>query len=149
MIRKLKKISSHSVARNSIALFALQFVSMVAPLIVFPYLSRVLGIDGFGIIMLVLSASAIGLVITDYGFNLSATYKISKNREDIDYVSQLIGAIFFIKLISLSFLSAFTFFWNSRKIKGFLFIKQTYKKLTGNFEEKSRGSRITTYTIFT
>lgn len=97
MINKLKKISSHSVAKNSFALFALQFVSMVAPLIVLPYLSRILGLDGFGLVMLALSACAIGLIITDYGFNLSATYQISKKREDIEYVSELIGAIFIIK----------------------------------------------------
>ena len=90
MFNKLKKISSHSLARNSMALFTLQFVSMVAPLIVLPYLSRVLGLDGFGLVMLALSACAIGLIITDFGFNLSATYKISQKREDVDYVSELI-----------------------------------------------------------
>jgi O-antigen/teichoic acid export membrane protein len=92
-----KSIISHNVAKNSLALFALQFVSIVAPLIVFPYLSRVLGLDGFGLVMLALSACAIGLIITDYGFNLSATYQISKKRESIEYVSELIGAIFIIK----------------------------------------------------
>jgi O-antigen/teichoic acid export membrane protein len=98
MINKLKKITSHSVAKNSFFLFILQFFSMIAPLIVLPYLSRILGIDGFGLLMLALSASGIGLIITNYGFNLSATYTISKNREKISYVSELIGAIFFIKL---------------------------------------------------
>jgi O-antigen/teichoic acid export membrane protein len=99
-----KSIISHNVARNSLALIALQFVSIVAPLIVFPYLSRVLGLDGFGLVMLALSACAIGLIITDFGFNLSGTYKVSLKRKDIDYVSELIGAIFIIKLIlGLSF----------------------------------------------
>lgn len=97
MISRLKKISKHNVAKNSIALFVLQFVSMVAPLIVLPYLSRTLGVDGFGLIMFALSACAICLIITNFGFNLSATYKISKRRENVDYVSELIGAIFVIK----------------------------------------------------
>jgi O-antigen/teichoic acid export membrane protein len=106
LINRLKKISSHNVAKNSMALFALQFVNMVAPLIVLPYLSRITGVDGFGLIMLALSACAIGLIITDFGFNLSATYKISKKREDIGYVSELIGAIFIIKfMLALFFLA--------------------------------------------
>ena len=101
-----KSIISHNVAKNSLALIALQFVSIIAPLIVFPYLSRVLGIDGFGLVMLALSACAIGLIITDFGFNLSGTYKVSLKREDIDYVSELIGAIFIIKfLLGLIFFS--------------------------------------------
>jgi O-antigen/teichoic acid export membrane protein len=114
MIEKLKKISRHIVARNSAALFTLQLVSMVAPLIVLPYLSRVLGLDGFGLIMLSLSVCAIAMIITDFGFNLSATYAISKRREDKAYVNELIGAIFFIKaglafllLLSILFYSYF------------------------------------------
>lgn len=97
MINRLKNISKHSLARNSAALFALQFVNIVAPLVVLPYLSRTLGVNGFGLIMLALSACAIGLIITDFGFNLSATYKISKERKNVDYVSELIGAVFIIK----------------------------------------------------
>jgi PST family polysaccharide transporter len=71
---------------------------MIAPLIVLPYLSRVLGLDGFGLVMFALSVCAIALVITDFGFNLSATYSISKRREDKSYVNELIGAIFLIKV---------------------------------------------------
>jgi O-antigen/teichoic acid export membrane protein len=99
VINKLKKISSHSVAKNTGSLFALQFVNMVAPLIVLPYLSRVLGVDGFGAMMLAFSACAIALIITDFGFNLSATYTISKCRENKVYVNELIGAIFLIKAV--------------------------------------------------
>lgn len=94
----LKALTSHRIAKNSISLLALQFVTIVAPLVALPYLSRTLGVDGFGIIMLVFSASIIGVVFTDFGFSLAATYKISKNREDISFVSQLIGAVFLIKL---------------------------------------------------
>jgi PST family polysaccharide transporter len=94
----LQKIISHNVARNSAALFILQLINMIAPLIVLPYLSRVLGLDGFGLVMFALSVCAIALVITDFGFNLSATYSISKRREDKTYVNELIGAIFLIKV---------------------------------------------------
>lgn len=107
MINRLKVISSHTVAKNSIALFALQLVSMVAPLLVLPHLSRILGLDGFGLVMLAMSAIAIGVIISDYGFNLSATYAISKRRDDLGYVSELIGAVFFIKiLLALMFIIA-------------------------------------------
>jgi PST family polysaccharide transporter len=98
ILNRLKKISSHSVARNSVALFILQLINMIAPLIVLPYLSRILGLDGFGLVMFSLSVCAIVLVVTDFGFNLSATYSISKHREDKLYVNELIGAIFIIKL---------------------------------------------------
>lgn len=98
LIHALKKMHNHSVFKNTISLFILQLTNVIAPLIVLPYLSRVLGINGFGLVMLAFSASSIGLVVTDFGFNLSATYSISKNRDKIDYISELIGSIFIIKM---------------------------------------------------
>ncbi|WP_282111046.1 flippase [Shewanella algicola] len=94
----LLKIRSNSVARNSAALFALQLVNMIAPLVVLPYLARVLGVEAFGLVMLSFSASAIAYIVTDFGFNLSATYEISKRRDDRAYVNELLGAILLIKL---------------------------------------------------
>ncbi len=93
----VRKIVQHSVAKNSFALFFLQFANMLAPLIILPYLTRVLGIDNFGIVMLSMSACAIGVIITDFGFNLSATYEISKNRENHSYINEYIGAVFIVK----------------------------------------------------
>lgn len=105
MITKLRRVSSHRVTRNTAALFILQIINMVAPLMVLPYLSRVLGVEAFGLVMLALSIIAIGVIVTDYGFNLSATYTIAKHRSNIAYVSELIGAVFLIKaLLALVFL---------------------------------------------
>lgn len=95
----LKKMNSNNVSKNAMALYIIQIFSMVAPLIVLPYLSRMLGVEGFGKTMLIFSLCAIAVVITDYGFNLSATYSISKNRDDKTYVSELIGAIYVIKIV--------------------------------------------------
>ncbi|MDA8613504.1 oligosaccharide flippase family protein [Gammaproteobacteria bacterium] len=92
-----QKLFTHSVTRNSSALFLLQFVSLIAPLVVLPYLSRVLGVEGFGLIMVVISISAVATIIIDFGFDLSATAAISQNRNDVAYVSKLIGAVFQIK----------------------------------------------------
>ncbi len=101
MIKRLKNIRSNNVAINAFALFSLRFINMVAPLVVLPYLSRTLGVDGFGLVMFAISACAIGQLFTDYGFDLSATYHISKQRSNVEYVSKLIGAIFTIKLTLL------------------------------------------------
>uniref|UniRef100_UPI0007E51A30 oligosaccharide flippase family protein n=1 Tax=Pseudoalteromonas sp. MQS005 TaxID=1854052 RepID=UPI0007E51A30 len=99
MIEKLIKLKQHSVIKNSFALFLLQLVNMVAPLMILPFLSRALGIEGFGIFMLVMSASLIGVIISDYGFTLSGTYQISRKREDHQAISKIIGAILTIKII--------------------------------------------------
>jgi O-antigen/teichoic acid export membrane protein len=107
-----QKLLTHSVTKNSLALFLLQFVSLIAPLVVLPYLSRVLGVDGFGLIMVVIAISAVATIITDYGFDLSATAAISQNRNDVAYVSELIGAVFLIKFsIALLVLVGILFYY--------------------------------------
>lgn len=98
------KIKEHTVFKNSVALLFLQAANMLAPLFTFPYLSRVIGIEKFGMVMLAYSLFGIGLVIVDYGFNYSATYTISKNGNK-SYVSRFIGAVLLIRLILASIVS--------------------------------------------
>ncbi|MCS2156061.1 oligosaccharide flippase family protein [Scandinavium sp. H11S7] len=85
--------------KNMVALTLVQFSNYLAPLLVLPYLSRTLGTDGFGMIMMSLSLCSIGFIVTDYGFNLSASYWIAKNVNKIERVSNYIGAVYVIKLL--------------------------------------------------
>ncbi|WP_050989587.1 oligosaccharide flippase family protein [Vibrio ordalii] len=84
---------------NIIYLILMQFGNYIAPLLILPYLSRILGLDGFGIVAMSMSLCAIALIITDYGFGISAPYWLAKNKKDKRLVSQYIGAVFFVKFI--------------------------------------------------
>ncbi|MCU7296689.1 oligosaccharide flippase family protein [Escherichia albertii] len=92
--------------KNVISLGIVQIVSYISPLLLFPYLSRTLGVDGFGIVMIAMSICSLGFIVTDYGFNLSATYWLARNKTKKKYVSHYIGAIFTVKLL-LAFLVSF------------------------------------------
>lgn len=91
-------MNTNVVYKNAIALLLVQFSNYIAPLLVLPYLSRVLGIEGFGLIMMTLSLCSLSYLFIDYGFNLSASYWIAKHRDRINKVSQYVGAVFIIKL---------------------------------------------------
>src|SRR5690554_2335405 len=97
----LKKLTSHRLFKNTSALIIMQLFTYVAPFIVLPYLSRTLGADGFGLMIAALSLTVIANVCTDYGFNLSATYLISRRQEKTLYVSKVITAIYTLKLVLL------------------------------------------------
>ena len=84
---------------NSLLLMVLQGVNIVAPLLILPYLTRVLDIDEFGAVMAAMASVYIGFVITDYGFSLSATYRISRSRGRSDYINNLLSTIYSAKLI--------------------------------------------------
>lgn len=84
---------------NMSSLFVIQFASYLVPLMLLPYLSRVLGVETFGVVAFGLSIIAIGGIITDFGFDLYAPYHISKNLENQDFIREISGEIFAGKLI--------------------------------------------------
>ena len=86
---------------NFISLGALQIVSYVIPLINLPYLSRVLGVERFGIVFFAFAFMAYFIVLTDYGFGLSATREIAVNRHNKNNLSNIFSAVTFIKLCLL------------------------------------------------
>lgn len=84
--------------KNFGSLAMIQLASYVAPLLLLPYLSRVLGIDLFGTVFFGISFVTISCVLIDFGFELYAPLKIAPRRDDFHYVNQLSGAIFGAKL---------------------------------------------------
>ena len=79
-------------------LSVLQIFNYVAPLLLLPYLTRVLPVEEFGAVMVAMASVMLVFVLTDYGFSLSATYRISQNRDDKNYINKLISQIFTAKI---------------------------------------------------
>lgn len=89
----------HKLLHNIGALTFLQLFNYIAPLLLLPYLSRTLEVKEFGVVMVAMSSVFIGFVITDYGFSISATFRVSNNRSNIDYINKLISRIFCAKIL--------------------------------------------------
>ncbi|HGW7175879.1 TPA: O100 family O-antigen flippase, partial [Escherichia coli] len=100
-----------NVVENIIFLSIIQFANYLAPLMVLPFLSRTLGVEGFGLIMVAFSACTLCFLLTDFGFNLSAPYWIARNSNYRNRVSRTIGAIFLIKFIILLIIGLILFLY--------------------------------------
>lgn len=100
--------------KNTGALLAIQISNFALPFVITPYLTYTLGAKIFGVIAFGLSLTQIACIITDYGFNLSATYKIAKNHSNKDIITKIYSAVFACKfgLLGLSSLliSIFLYF---------------------------------------
>lgn len=85
--------------KNAFSLLIIQFSNYVAPFLVIPYLSRLLGVDGFGLSAILLSISGVLIVIIDYGFNLSATAVVAGIRDQRPRINQLLSSVLIVKLL--------------------------------------------------
>jgi polysaccharide transporter, PST family len=78
---------------NVIALYGVQACTYALPLLTFPYLARVLGPSGWGVVVY---AQAIGVVIAslvEYGFDISAARETSRHRDEPERLSELIAGV--------------------------------------------------------
>lgn len=93
---------------NAVSLFSLQLFSYILPLITVPYLVRVLGVERFGLISFSQALIAYFLVITDFGFNLSATQAISEARGNSKKINEIYSYVIYSKIL-LVLLCSFVF----------------------------------------
>ena len=108
MWSRIKKISSNNktVIANLGYLGILQIISLFLPLLTYPYLIRVLGKEIYGEIMLAQAIMAYFSIMINWGFNISATKDIAVHRDNKLYLSEIVSAVFTVKLLlwMLSFL---------------------------------------------
>jgi polysaccharide transporter, PST family len=98
------KLSPKSLIRNNfvhnvVALYGVQACTYALPLLTFPYLARVLGPSGWGVVVF---AQAIGTVIqclVEYGFDISASRETSRHRNEPERLSALISGVLGAKSI--------------------------------------------------
>lgn len=83
---------------NFFSLVILQGVTYILPLITFPYLVRVLGIEKYGLIVYALAITQYFIVLTTYGFNLYAPREIALNNKDSQKINEIFSSVYIIKL---------------------------------------------------
>lgn len=102
-IKGLKGVArrNRTLFQNISYLSFLQGFNLILPLITYPYLIRVLGIETYGLVAFAQAIVGYLVILVNFGFSISATRDISLNRNDLAKKSEIISSVFQIKIILL------------------------------------------------
>jgi len=95
----LRRGLSSSVGKNALSLYSIQFANYILPLITVPYLVRVLGAERFGTLAFGQGLMAYFNAIVGFGFDWSATRKISVERDNPGVVSSVAANVWGARIL--------------------------------------------------
>ncbi len=121
LIRQIKKTygmakphERKTVLHNFASLSVLQAITYVLPVLILPYLFRVIGPEKFGLIAFAQAFAQYFMILTDYGFSISATKEISLCQHDRAEVNKVFSSVMTMKIVlaivSLVLLSCAVYF---------------------------------------
>lgn len=96
---RLEDNEHKTVLLNMLSLIILQGSNYILPLILLPYLVRVLGVEYFGLLAFATATISFFRAVVSYGFDLSGTQQISIYRDDNKKLTEIFSAILVVKFI--------------------------------------------------
>jgi PST family polysaccharide transporter len=112
--RFAQRLVRNQLARNAAALYSVQFVRKLLPLVIVPYMARVLGPAGWGMVAFMQSLAEIVVLVIEFGFNLSATREIARHRESRENCGEImagvLGAQAVLALVGITAAAGVSFF---------------------------------------
>lgn len=96
----MRALLSPTIIRNFGALLTLQVGTYVLPLILIPYLVRVLGLEVFGTWMFALAFIVFARICVSFGFDLTATRQVAATaRDDQTHLSEILADVISARLM--------------------------------------------------
>lgn len=84
---------------NAFYTYVLQGANYILPLVTIPYLLRVLNADGFGLLSFAQAMAQYFVILTEYGFNLTATRDVALCRDDRTKLREIFWTTIFTKAV--------------------------------------------------
>ncbi len=99
MLDRLKGLVRVRVVRNILALYGVRAVEQLLPLIILPYLARMLEPAGWGMFAIGQAFAMYGIVVVEYGFSFSGTRAVASARDQAGQLAELVSGAFVAQLL--------------------------------------------------
>ena len=83
---------------NFFSLGIVQGLNFLLPLLVVPYLLHTLGVEIFGLLAMATAFTGYFMILSDYGFNITATREVSVHRDSLEKLNEIFSAVIMIKI---------------------------------------------------
>ena len=104
-IQFLESFGLNRLIKNFLSLSTIQATNTIIPLLVYPYLIRVIGVEKFGLVALAQAVVYLFVLLVDYGHNISATQEVALKKAEPETLKQIVNSVvgskIFLALISL------------------------------------------------
>lgn len=94
-----KRPKSKVLIENFLSLSVLQVLNYLLPLVTLPYLTKVIGLEMFGVLAIAQAIMIYFQTFVDFGFDYSSTRDIANNQKNIAEVSKIFWTVTFTKIV--------------------------------------------------
>ena len=123
---KKKFKDNKSLIESFFSLSILNGLNVLLPLVTLPYILRIIGASNYGIYAYVYTIISYLLLISNYGFNFSATKQIAQNKDNKEKINIIFNSVMvsriILTIVGLFFFGIISFFILETDDKKFLFI---------------------------
>lgn len=95
----VKRLAKNKLVHNTSMLYILNASKLLFPFLTFPYLTRVLSVEGYAVLVYVKAMMSYMLVWIAFGFMLSATKRVVQARKDIFLISSIVSNTIFARFL--------------------------------------------------
>lgn len=110
---RLSQFIRHALVQNALSLYGVQIAMYAVPLITVPYLVKVLGAAGWGLVAFAQAFGSYVALLGEYGFAISATREVARHRGNPEKLINILAGVMGAKgvLAAVSLLIAILVGW--------------------------------------
>lgn len=115
---QLKEVLNLKLIKNGMWMSVLQLFNTIIPLLTLPYITKILGADGYGTFAVALNLVTYFQVVVEYGFGLSGARRVAlaKNESEVNTIySAILASRLILTVISMAILFPFIYISNYDK----------------------------------